>query len=118
MALDDRKRKVEVVIVRPGATEPEERKLAKEPHHIQRLFRRLRREGRVEACYDPGVSGYDLYRLITACQLRCHVGSTTSEGTWATHASPLPRIGEGSRDDASRAVVPPLGHDALARGVP
>jgi hypothetical protein len=44
VALDDSKLKVVKVVVailRPGATEPEQREMPKEPHHIQRLFRRL-----------------------------------------------------------------------------
>ena len=67
--------------------------MPKEPRHIQRLVRRLKREGRVEACYEAGVSGYDLYRHIGACQLRRHRGGTASPGwgtmwhdaQWATH---------------------------------
>ncbi len=39
--------------------------MPKEPQLIQRLFRRLTREGAVAACYEAGVSGYDLYRQIT-----------------------------------------------------
>jgi transposase len=73
VALDDSKRKVVVATLRPGAAEPEERELPKEPHHIQRLLRRLKREGPVQACYEAGVSGYDLYRQITACEVPCQV---------------------------------------------
>jgi len=73
VALDDSKRKVVVAILRPGASEPEQRELPKEPHLIRRLFQRLAREGRVRACYEAGVSGYDLYRQITACGVECEV---------------------------------------------
>ena len=41
VALDDSKRKVVVAILRPGATEPEQREMPKEPHFIRRLFQRL-----------------------------------------------------------------------------
>jgi hypothetical protein len=34
---------------------------------------RLTREGAVAACYEAGVSGYDLYRQITACGVACQV---------------------------------------------
>ena len=71
--LDDRKRKAVVAVLRPGVTAPEEREVPKEPHHMRQLFWRLKREGRVEAFYEAGVSGYDL------------------------HASPLPRVGAGVR---------------------
>jgi len=73
VALDDSKRKVVVAILRPGATEPEQRELPKEPHLIRRLFQRLIREARVRACYEAGVSGYDLHRQIIACGVECEV---------------------------------------------
>ena len=73
VALDDSKRKLVVAMLRPGATEPEAREIPKHPPHIQRLFRRLQREGPVQACYEAGVSGYDLYRQITACGVTCQV---------------------------------------------
>jgi transposase len=73
VALDDSKRKLVVAMLRPGATEPEERELPKDPPHIQRLVRRLQREGPVQACYEAGVSGYDLYRQLTASGVTCQV---------------------------------------------
>jgi len=73
VALDDSKRTIVVGILRPGAAAPELRELPKEPHLIRRLFQRLRREGPVRACYEAGVSGYDLYRQITACEVECQV---------------------------------------------
>jgi transposase len=73
VALDDSKRKLVVAILQAGATEPEAREIPKDPLHIQRLFRRLQREGPVQACYEAGVSGYDLYRQITACGVTCQV---------------------------------------------
>ncbi len=73
MAFDDSKRKLVAAILRPGETEPEEREFPKEPHLIRRSFRRLTREGPVRACYEAGVSGYDLHRQITACGLSCDV---------------------------------------------
>jgi hypothetical protein len=60
VGLDDSKRKLVVAILRSGEREPEQREMPKEPHLIQRLFRRLTREGAVAACYEAGVSGYDL----------------------------------------------------------
>src|SRR5215831_15473156 len=73
VALDDSKRKLVIAMLRPGATEPEEQEIPKDSQHIQRLFRRLRREGPVQACYEAGVSGYDLYRQLTACGVTCQV---------------------------------------------
>ena len=73
VGLDDSKRKLVVAILRPEGREPEQREMPKEPHLIQRLFRRLTREGAVAVCYEAGVSGYDLYRQITACGAACQV---------------------------------------------
>jgi transposase len=73
VAFDDSKRKLVMGILRPGAQEPELRELANEPKLVRRLFERLKREGPVEACYEAGVSGYDLYRQITALGVPCQV---------------------------------------------
>jgi len=73
VALDDSKRKLVVGILRPGATEPELREIANEPKLVRRLFERLQREGPVAACYEAGVSGYDLYRQITGLGVACQV---------------------------------------------
>ncbi len=66
VALDDSKRKIVAGILRLDATQPELREIANEPHHVRRLFERLTREGAVAACYEAGVSGYDLYWQLTA----------------------------------------------------
>lgn len=73
VALDDSKRKIVAGILRPGAPTPELRELPNDPPHIRRLFERLTREGPVAACYEAGVSGYDLYRQITALGVSCQV---------------------------------------------
>jgi transposase len=49
------------------------RQLPNRAEHVQRLFRRLTRDGDVRACYEAGVSGYDLYRQLTALGVECHV---------------------------------------------
>ena len=73
VALDDSKRKIVVGILRPGATQPELREIANDPRLIRRMFERLKREGPVAACYEAGVSGYDLYRQINALGVACAV---------------------------------------------
>jgi len=73
VALDDSKRKIVAGILRSGATEPELRELPNDPHHIRRVVERLKREGPVVMCYEAGVSGYDLYRQITALGVPCQV---------------------------------------------
>src|SRR5258708_36914970 len=66
VALDDSKRKILVGILRSGDTQPELREIANDPRQIRRLFERLKREGPVAACYEAGVSGYDLHRQLIA----------------------------------------------------
>src|SRR5437773_9162889 len=59
------KRKIVAGILRPSDTQPELREIANDARQIRRLFERLKREGPVAACYEAGVSGYDLHRQIT-----------------------------------------------------
>jgi transposase len=73
VALDDSKRKLVVGILRPGAVEPEVREIPNDAKLVRRLFERLQREGPVTACYEAGVSGYDLYRQITGLGVACQV---------------------------------------------
>src|SRR2546428_7045270 len=73
VALDDSKRKIVAGILRPNDTAPELREIANDPHHIRRLLTRLQRERPVSACYEAGVSGYDLYRQLRALGVACPV---------------------------------------------
>jgi len=73
VAMDDSKRKIVAGILRPAAQEPELREIANDPRQIRRLFERLQREGPVAACYEAGVSGYDLYRQLTPLGVACSV---------------------------------------------
>src|SRR3989441_9821712 len=52
---------------------PELRELPNDRPYSRRLFERLKREGPVAACYEAGVSGYDLYRQITGLGVSCQV---------------------------------------------
>ena len=73
VALDDSKRKIVAGILRPGDAQPELREIMNDARQIRRLFERLKREGPVAACYEAGVSGYDLHRQITALGVACAV---------------------------------------------
>ena len=73
VALDDSKRKIVAGILRPSDVQPELREIANDARQIRRLFERLKREGPVAACYEAGVSGYDLYRQITGLGVACSV---------------------------------------------
>jgi transposase len=74
VALDDSKRKIVVGILRPDVEQPELREIANDPRQIRHLLERLQHEGRaLAACYEAGVSGYDLHRQITALGVACSV---------------------------------------------
>ena len=73
VGIDDSKSTLTMAILRVGATEPEEREIPNEPAALRRLMTRLTQEGPVTACYEAGVSGYDLYRRLTALGVRCDV---------------------------------------------
>jgi transposase len=72
-ALDDSKRKIVAAILRPNDGPTELRELPNDAYHIRRLFERLKREGPVVACYEAGVSGYDLYRQLVVLGVACQV---------------------------------------------
>jgi len=73
VALDDSKRVIVAGILRADATQPELREIPNEPRQVRRLFERLLHEAPVRACYEAGVSGYDLYRQLTALGVECAV---------------------------------------------
>jgi len=73
VAIDDSKRTLVLGVLRPGDREPELREIPNEPKGVRRLVERLTREGPVRACYEAGVSGYDLYRQLTALGVSCQV---------------------------------------------
>jgi transposase len=73
VAVDDSKRTLVIGVLRPGAQEPDLRSIPNEPRHLRRFFERLKRDGRVVACYEAGPSGYDLYRQLTALGISCQV---------------------------------------------
>lgn len=73
VALDDSKRVIVAGILRADATQPELREIPNDPRQVRRLFERLLRDAPVRACYEAGVSGYDLYRQLTALGVECAV---------------------------------------------
>ena len=73
VALDDSKRVIVAGILRAEATQPELREIPNDPRQVRRLFERLLHDGPVRACYEAGVSGYDLYRQLTGLGVECAV---------------------------------------------
>jgi transposase len=95
VALDDSKRKIAVGVLRPGKHESDLHEIPNEPRSIRRLFERLLHEGPVKACYEAGVSGYDLHRRIVALGVHCDVIAPA-----LTPRRPGPRIKTDRRDAA------------------
>jgi hypothetical protein len=109
VALDDSKRKLVVAMLRPGATEPEEREIPKDPPHIQRLFGRLQRGGPVQACYEAGLP--EARRDVRAVKL----GAPSSWSRFWPARSPGHSSGAGGR--ALSADVPAAEWSRLMREV-
>ncbi len=98
VGMDDSKRTIVMGILRPGAQEPELRSIPNTPQHLRRFFARLKREGRVAACYEAGPAGYDLYRQCTALAVPCQVIAPA-----LTPRKPGDRIKTNRRDAAKLA---------------
>lgn len=73
VALDDSKRVIVAGIWRAEAAQPEVREIPNEARHLRRLFLPLLSAASVRACYEAGVSGYDLYRQLRALGVDCVV---------------------------------------------
>ena len=86
----------------PATRQPELREIANDPRQVRRLFERLKREGPVKACYEAGVSGYDLHRQLTGARrrLRGHRAGVDAAAPGAAHQDRPPRRRE------ARATVP------------
>jgi transposase len=98
VALDDSKDRIVAGILRSGEREPELRPIPNDPTVIQRFFKRLKHEGNVRACYEAGVSGYELYRRLRALGIECEVIAPT-----LTPRRPGQRI-KTDRRDATKLV--------------
>ena len=83
--------------------------MPKEQRHIQRLFRRLKREGRVEACCGAGVSGYrpeprDHGQRVSLLARRHDVAGHMGDACVA-HEAAVPARRIGARRAMMRAAV-------------
>ena len=75
VGMDAHARTIQVSVLRPGASGPEEWQLANEPRAVKRLARRLHRDagGPVVACYEAGPTGFALQRQLEAEGVDCRV---------------------------------------------
>jgi transposase len=62
-----------MAITHVALDDPELREIPNDPRQVRRLFERLLQEAPVRACYEAGVSGYDLYRQLLALGVECAV---------------------------------------------
>jgi transposase len=75
VGMDVHQRELQVAMLRPGAMEPDQWRLAHEPKAVARLARKLLKEtgGDVLVCYEAGPAGFSLQRQLEAAGVRCQV---------------------------------------------
>jgi transposase len=73
--MDVHKKQIAVALLRPGASEPVEWKIANEPRAVRRLARRIEREaeGEVICVYEAGPCGYTFQRQLQGYGIRVQV---------------------------------------------
>jgi transposase len=73
IGLDVHKETIAVAVLRPGATECDERVIPNTPEAIRKLFSRYPDPSLLKTCYEAGPTGYDTHRLITSLGIACEV---------------------------------------------
>ena len=79
VALDAHKNQHQVAMIRPGHDEIEEWTVANTARDLRRMLRRIKKsaQGPVEICYEAGVCGFALQRVLTAEGVTCRVIAPT-----------------------------------------
>ncbi len=73
IGLDVHKDTIAVAVLRPGATEVDERTIPDTPEAIRKLLRPYQDPSTLRVCYEAGPTGYDTHRLITSLGHTCAV---------------------------------------------
>jgi transposase len=73
IGLDVHKETIAVAVLRPGATEVDERVIPNTPEAVRRLLGRFPDPSALMTCYEAGPTGYDTHRLITSLGVACDV---------------------------------------------
>jgi transposase len=71
IAFDQHAATTVAAVLLPGQRTPALHSLSSETATIIRFVERLRRQGRVQCCYEAGPCGFDLQRALTARQIPC-----------------------------------------------
>jgi len=73
IGLDVHKDTIAVAVLRPGASECEERMIPNAPEAIRKLLSRYPDRAALRTCYEAGPTGYDTYRLLSSQGIACEV---------------------------------------------
>jgi transposase len=73
IGLDVHKETIAVAVLRPGATDCDERVIPNRPEALRKLLARYPERSLLRTCYEAGPSGYDTHRLLTSLGIACDV---------------------------------------------
>ena len=73
IGLDVHKETIAVAVLRPGASECEERVIPNTPEALRKLLTRFADRAALRTCYEAGPTGYDTQRLLSSLGIACEV---------------------------------------------
>jgi transposase len=73
IGLDVHKESIAAAVLRPGASECDERVIPNTPAALRKLFARYPDRSVLRTCYEAGPTGYDTHRLISSLGIACDV---------------------------------------------
>jgi len=73
IGLDVHKESIAVAVLRPGASECDERVIPNTPEALRKLLRRFDDPAALRVCYEAGPTGYDTHRFVTSLGIDCEM---------------------------------------------
>jgi len=73
IGLDVHKESIAVAVLRPGASECDERVIPNTPEALRKLLRRFEDADALRVCYEAGPTGYETQRLLASLGIDCEV---------------------------------------------
>ena len=73
IGLDVHKESIAAAVLRPGASECDERVIPNTPAALRKLLLRFPEPSLLRTCYEAGPTGYDTHRLIGSPDIACEV---------------------------------------------